>query len=202
MTDVVDTAADLGVEGNSRITGVLGAILLLVLAVEGVTIWDVRSMLSLHVFIGFFVIPIVCVKLATTSYRAFHYYRGTAAFRRKGPPHPVLRILAPVVIVSTVSMLLFGVVTLAVGPNHREPWLTLHQGSFIVWLVATAVHVLGHLFETWKLTRDEVLGKPPVPRRGTRLLVVGVGVAVGLALGIASLKWTGAWTNARFGHDG
>jgi hypothetical protein len=202
MTDVVDTAADLGVEGNSRITAVLGAVLFLVLAVEGVTIWDVRSMLSLHVFIGFFVIPIVCVKLATTSYRAFHYYRGTAAFRRKGPPHPVLRILAPVVIVSTVSMLLFGVVTLAVGPKHREPWLTLHQGSFVVWLVATAVHVLGHLFETWKLTRDEVLDKPPVPRRATRLLVVGIGVAVGLALGIASLKWTGAWAHARFGHDG
>jgi hypothetical protein len=202
VTDVIDAAADQGVEGNSRITGVLGAILFLVLAVEGVTIWDVRSMLSLHVFIGFFVIPIVCVKLATTSYRAFHYYRGTAAFRRKGPPHPVLRVLAPLVIISTVSMLTFGVVTLAVGPRHREPWLTLHQGSFIVWLVATAVHVLGHLIETWHLTRDEVRGTPHVPRRGTRLLVVGFGVAAGLALGIASLKWTGAWTHARFGHDG
>ena len=202
MTDAVVTAADLGVEGNSRLTGVLGAILFLVLAVEGVTIWDVRSMLTLHVFIGFFVIPIVCVKLATTSYRAFHYYRGTKAFVRKGPPHPVLRILGPVVILSTVAMLTFGVVTLAVGPNHREPWLTLHQGSFIVWLVATAVHVLGHLFETWQLTRDELRGKPPVPRRGTRLLVVGIGVAVGLGLGIASLKWTGAWSHAHFSHDG
>jgi hypothetical protein len=78
----------------------------------------------------------------------------------------------------------------------------LHQGSFIVWLVATAVHVLGHLLETWHLTRDELRGKPPVPRRGTRLLVVGAGMAVGLALGIASLKWTGAWTSARFGRDG
>jgi hypothetical protein len=202
MTDVIESADDLGVESNSRITGVLGAVLFIVLAVEGVTIWDVRTMLSLHVFIGFFVIPVVCVKLATTSYRAFHYYRGTSAYRRKGPPHPLLRILAPIVIVSTVSMLLFGVVTLAVGPNHREPWITLHQGSFIVWLVATAVHVLGHLLETWHLTRDELRGKPPVPRRGTRLLVVGAGMAVGLALGIASLKWTGAWTSARFGRDG
>jgi len=199
---MLESADDLGVEGNSRLTAVLGAVLFVVLAVEGVTLFDVRTMLSLHIFIGLFVIPVVCVKIASTSYRAFHYYRGTVAFRRKGAPHPVLRVLAPLVILSTVAMLVFGVVTLAVGPNHREPWLTLHQGSFAVWLFATTVHVLGHLVETWQLTRDEVRGKPPVPRRRTRVLIVGVGIAIGLALGIASLKWTGAWSHAQFRHDG
>ncbi len=38
----------------------------------------VRQMFTLHVFLGLFVIPVVCFKLATTGYRFFHYHRGTA----------------------------------------------------------------------------------------------------------------------------
>ena len=191
----MENAGDLGVESNSRLTGALGAVLLVALAVEGITVWDVRGMLTLHVFIGLFVIPVVCVKIGTTAHRMVHYYRGTEAYRRKGPPHPILRVAGPLVIVTTVAMLAAGVVTLAVGPQHREPWLTIHQGSFVAWLVVTTVHVLGHLVETWHLTRDEVRNAPPVPRRGARVAVIGASLAVGLALGILSLGWTSAWAH-------
>jgi len=187
--------ADQQVEANARLTGLLGAVLLVVLAAEGVTVLDVRGMLSWHVALGLLVIPIVLVKLASTGVRFFHYYRGTEAFRRKGPPHPILRIAGPLVILSTVAMLAFGIVTLAVGPRHREPWVTLHQGSFIVWFVLTTVHVLGHAVETWKLTRDDVTASPPVPRRAARFVVVLAALAIGGLLAILSLKWTGAWSH-------
>lgn len=192
----------MGVEGNARMTGVLGALLLVALAVEGVTVPGVSELFTLHVFVGLFVIPVVCLKLATTGYRFLHYYRGTAAYRRKGPPHPILRIAAPLVVVSTISLLGTGIVSLAVGPRHSDTWVTLHQGSFIVWFAAMTVHVLGHLLETWRLTTAEVRADPPVPRRGLRISLVVVSLVVGLALGIASLGWTSAWRNRPRHGDG
>src|SRR5258706_12123487 len=186
---------DAGVEGNARLTGVLGAVLLVALAIEGVTVPSVRPMFALHVFIGLFVIPLVCLKVATTGYRFFHYYRGTAAYRRKGPPHPILRISSPVVILATISLLGTGIVMLAVGPQHSDTWLTLHQASFIVWVTVTTVHVLGHLRETWRLTTAEIRATPAVPHRAIRSAVVACSLVAGLVLGLASLGWTSAWND-------
>jgi hypothetical protein len=191
---------DQGVEGNARMTGALGAVLLVALAIEGVTVTDVRQLFTLHVFIGLFVIPLVCLKLTTTGYRFYHYYRGTAAYRRKGPPHPILRFSSPVVVLATISLLGTGVVMLAVGPRHSDTWLTLHQASFIVWVTVTSVHVLGHVRDTWRLTTAEIRATPPVPRRGVRSALVAGGLAVGLLLGVASLGWTSAWKKDQQRH--
>jgi hypothetical protein len=190
-----------GVESNARLTATIGAVLLVALAVEGVTLLGVREMFTLHVFVGLFLVPVVCSKLATTGYRFFHYYRGTTAYRRKGPPHVVLRMAAPLVVASTVALLGTGVIMLAVGPRHSDTWLTIHQGSFIVWVALMTVHVLGHAIETWKLTTAEMRAHPPVPRRRARLALASVSVVCGLALGVASLGWTSAWTNRTRRHD-
>jgi hypothetical protein len=191
-----------GVESNARLTGVLGAVLLVSLAIEGVSVTSVRQMLALHVFVGLFVIPVVCLKLAATGYRFFHYYRGTAAYRRKGPPNVVLRITAPLVVVSTIAVLATGVVTLALGPRQSDNWLTAHQASFIAWFVLTTVHVLGHAFETWRLTTAEMRDEPSIPRRGVRVGLVVGSMAIGLALGVASLGWTSAWDDSPRHDDG
>jgi hypothetical protein len=206
MTTVTSESPDLhrrllGVEANSRLTGMLGAVLLVALAVEGVSVLDVRGFLTWHVAVGLFVIPAICVKLGTTSFRAFQYYRGAEAYRHKGPPHPILRIAGPFVALSTVSMFAFGIVTLAAGPRHREPWLTLHQGSFAVWFLATTVHVLGHVIETWQLVRDEATNRPAIARRSVRVSVVLLSLVVGLVIGLLSLKWTGQWDHFK-GHLG
>ncbi len=191
-----------GVESNARLTGLVGAVLLVSLAIEGVTVPSVRQLFALHVFVGLFVVPVVCLKLSTTGYRFFHYYRGTAAYRRKGPPNVVLRTTAPLVIVSTIAVLGTGVVTLAVGPRHSDNWLTAHQASFIAWFALTAVHVLGHAIETWRLTTAEMRDDPPVPRRGVRVGLVAASVAIGLTLGVASLGWTNAWDKRPRDDDG
>jgi hypothetical protein len=199
------TAGGDGVEGNARLTALVGAVLLVALAVEGVTVLGVREMLALHVFVGLFVIPVTCLKLATTGYRFFHYYRGTSAYRQKGPPHPILRIAAPLVVIATVVLLGTGVAMLIVGPDRSDMWITVHQGSFIAWFALTTVHVLGHALETWRLTTDEMRASPPVPRRTTRVALVTISLIVGLAIGIASLSfagdWAGDWKN-RPPHDG
>jgi hypothetical protein len=152
-------------------------------------------MLTLHVFMGFFVLPVVGLKLATTGYRFFRYYQGADAYRRKGPPHPVLRVSAPLVIVSTIALLGTGIVMLAVGPRHSDTWRTIHQASFIAWFAMMTIHVLGHALETWRLTASELKASPQLSQRRLRVALAAGSVAVGLALGVASTGWIDAWKN-------
>lgn len=185
--------AEEGVEGNARMTALLGVVLLIAFLAEGVTALSVNQLFTWHVFIGLLIVPVVCAKLATTGYRFFHYYKGTVSYRRKGSPHPILRITAPLLVLSTISLLAAGIIALAVGPRHADTWITIHQGSAIAWASLVAVHLIGHAVETWRLTTAEVHATPPIPRRGARTAVVAVGLMLGLILGIASLGWTDAW---------
>ena len=76
-----------GVDGNARLTALAGAVLLVLLAVEGATILFLRPLLSVHVFVGMLLLGPVALKLASTGYRFVRYYtRQRASTSRKGPP--------------------------------------------------------------------------------------------------------------------
>ena len=75
-----------GTDGNERLTTVTGAILIVLLAVIGFTIPQLRQFISVHLFVGLLLIGPVVLKLASTGYRFVRYYTGNAAYRRKGPP--------------------------------------------------------------------------------------------------------------------
>jgi hypothetical protein len=70
-------------------------VLLVLLAAEGLTILRVRSLLSVHVLIGTVLVPPVLLKVGSTGHHLARYYLGSPAYRRKGPPPPVLRLLRP-----------------------------------------------------------------------------------------------------------
>src|SRR5437773_1065539 len=89
--------------GNERLTATVGAILLVLLAVEGLTILSIRQLLSPHIVIGLLVIPPVLLKLGSTGYRFVRYYAGDRDYVVKGPPHLVMRLLAPFLVVSTAT---------------------------------------------------------------------------------------------------
>lgn len=193
-----------GVEGNARLTGTAAAVLFVLLAAEGVTILRVRDLLSAHVFIGMLLVPPVLVKIASTSYRMVRYYLGAPAYRRKGPPPALLRLLGPFVVVLTVVVLASGVLLLFAGPAWQRSLLLLHKVSFVLWFGAMAIHVLGHIANTARLaprdwarsTRREVAGA------GLRQWTIASSLAVGVLLGILLLGRVGPWlasTNLR-GH--
>ena len=135
-----------GVVGNARITGTFGAVIFVLLFLEGLTVLRVGALISMHVFVGMLLVPFVVVKMASTGYRFVYYYRGRADYTRKGPPPLVLRLLGPVVVVTTVTLLASGIGVLL---THRVRWLLFaHKASFVLWFGAMTVHVLGHVFET------------------------------------------------------
>ncbi len=131
--------------GNERLTTTTGIVLLVLLAVIGVTILRLRSLLWVHLFVGMLLIGPVALKLASTGYRFACYYTGSPSYRRKGPPPAPLRMLAPLVVISTVTVFASGVALLLVGPSSRDTLLPIHKVSFIVWVIFTSLHVLGHL---------------------------------------------------------
>ena len=96
---------------------------------------DVRDLISMHVFVGMLLVPFVTVKIASTGYRFVRYYRGDVAYTRKGPPPLPLRLLGPVVVVTTIALLGTGVAALLVrgqgswllpapGPMGTQSWIS------------------------------------------------------------------------------
>jgi hypothetical protein len=134
-----------GTDGNEQITTITGAILLVLLAVLGITIIQIGQLLWLHLFLGLLLIGPVALKMASTGYRFLRYYTGNDAYRRKGAPETVLRLIGPLVVVSTLVVFVSGVVLLFVGPADRGQLVLIHKVSFFVWIAFTALHVLGHL---------------------------------------------------------
>ena len=128
--------------GNERLTAATAVALLVLLAIEGVTILFVRPLLSLHELVGLILIPPVALKLGATGYRFLRYYRGDASYVEKGPPHPLMRFLvAPVLVASTFGVLATGVAILALHQRHGMV-VGLHKASFVFWIGAAAIHVL------------------------------------------------------------
>jgi hypothetical protein len=175
-------------------------ILLILLAVEGFTILSVRQFITLHVYLGVLLVGPVLLKTASTGYRFMRYYARARPYLDKGPPHPILRILGPVVILTSLAVIGTGIGLIHTGPDHRDPLLTLHKASFIVWFVMMAIHVVGHVFEGAQTTWQELSDPrqlPVVRRRRWRTLAVGLSLLAGVGLASALLPSASSWTNHR-----
>jgi hypothetical protein len=170
-----------GSAGNKQLTAFVATVLLLLLAIEGATLFQLSSLLTVHAFVGMLLIPVVVLKLASTSWRMLRYYRNADEYVRHGPPHVVLRVLvAPLIVLST--LLLFGTgVALLVLDQTRGTVVGLHQASFIVWVGAMGVHVLSHAFKLPRILWARV------PGVALRVSLVGGAVLAGALLAVATL---------------
>ena len=169
-----------GAAGNERLTSLAGALLVVLLAVEGATIPFLRPLLSVHIFVGMLLLGPVALKLASTGYRFARYYTGASEYVAAGPPAPLMRVLvAPVLVLSTLT--LFGTGVLLVASPHRGAVLGLHKASFVVWLLSTSVHVLARLVRMREALRARY------PGLVLRFGVVAVTVAAGAAVAAVTL---------------
>jgi hypothetical protein len=172
-------------------------VLLVLFAAEGVTILSVRRLLTLHFFVGMLVIGPVVLKACSTIYRFARYYAGAAAYRRKGPPAPLLRLLGPVVLVTSVAVIGTGVMLALTGPSTM--WLFLHKASFVLWFGAMTVHVLVYVWRLPRLARGDLAGRAGrranevLAGRGARWLLLTASVLAGLLLAVLTIHLAGAW---------
>ena len=186
-----------GVEGNARLTATNGMVLIALLAVEGFTIISVRRFITLHIFLGILLIGPVMLKTGSTMYRFARYYTGAPSYLAKGPPHPVLRILGPLVIASSLTLLGTGLAVLTAKPGSAGLLLTAHKASFIIWVASMTIHVLGHLNDafltSWRDLREGA-NSPAGPRRTLRLTLIALALILGVATATALMPAAASWT--------
>ena len=183
-----------GVSGNERLTALTGTLLLAGFAVEGVTLLRLGQLLTLHFFLGLLLIGPVLLKIGSTGYRFTRYYTGAPAYVRKGPPAPPLRVLGPLVIVTSLAVLGTGVMLAIVGPASG-PWLFLHKATFVLWFGVMTIHVLTYV---WRLPR--ILLSPRTAELGVRAgagwirgLLVAVSLLGGLVIALLLVHLVHPW---------
>lgn len=175
-----------GPNGNERLTTSVGLVLLVLLAFEALTTLSLRSYLPLHIFVGIALLAPIALKLASTGWRFLRYYTGSEPYRVQGPPRLTLRLLAPLLIASTLSLFGSGVAMIVVG-HGGGPLLTLHAVSFGVWGALVVVHILAYLGRVLTVgTADWRPRHAPVvagarSRGGALCGALGAGVIIALA---------------------
>ena len=129
----------------------------------------------MHAFVGILLIPVLAMKVASTSWRMLRYYRGSEEYVLRGPPHIALRMVAPILIASTLVLFGTGVWLLAVNQTEGT-LLGLHKASFLIWVGAFGLHVLSRALPALRALRRRVPGLPL--RLGMATMSVAVGVTV------------------------
>jgi len=188
-----------GVEGNELLTVAAGAVLIVLLAVIGVTIVALGRFLSVHLFVGMMLLGPLALKLSSTGYRFVRYYTNNPRYRKAGPPITSLRLIAPIVVISTLIVFASGVALLLTGSGSRSILLPIHKVSFIVWVAFTSLHVLGHLPALARgLSADDApaaeLGGAPDGRAGRALSLAGA-ITAGVVLAILFIPQFSPWLN-------
>ncbi len=217
VTDVVGTAVGRarrgdpvlprtgGPAGNARLTAWIGIGLLIAFLAELVTLLDVTGLISWHIAIGVLLVPPALVKTATTGWRILRYYTGNRAYRQAGPPPLLLRLLGPVVVLTTLTVLGTGLALIALGPDatftplltvagQQISWLTLHQVTFIAWGVATGLHVLARTVPAARLALASESRPTRVAGTLARSLTLLATVVLAIVAAVIILRLSGAWT--------
>jgi len=187
-----------GVAGNERLTAATAVVLVVLLAALGITILSIGPLIWWHVLLGMLLVPPVLLKLGSTGWRFVRYYRRAPEYVRRGPPLPALRLMAPLVVVSTLAVFGTGVALLVTGPTGGL-LVGLHKASFVVWFFVTAVHVLAHVRELPRLAtadwRRRVSFARHVRGGGWRQFLVAATIVAGLVLGLATVRYAQPWVH-------
>jgi hypothetical protein len=187
-----------GPAGNARLTGTTAAVLLVLLAAEGATLLQLRTLITPHVVIGMVLVPFVAVKLASTGWRMVQYYRGAPLYRERGTPPLLLRLLGPFLIVTTSTVFVSGIALLLVPHAWRDTLFFLHKASFILWFGVMTVHVLGHIVDTSRLAPADFVARTRSHVRGVgaRMWIQAAGLVIGILLAVLMAPTVGPWIAA------
>lgn len=179
-----------GPDGNERLTAAVGLTLVVLTGIELLTLLlGLQRFLSWHVFVGFVLLPPIALKLASTGWRFLQYYIGNEEYRRKGPPHVTMRLLAPLLVAFTVLLFGSGVAIGLVHGHALQIARRVHGPAAVGWTVLLGVHVLVYLRRALSAVRV---------RRG---ISVALSLAAGFALGMATLPVDHNWLHLPPKHE-
>ena len=203
-----------GPAGNARLTAWAGVALLILSLAELVTVLDVSGLIGWHVGLGIVMTALALLKTGSTGWRIVRYYTGSLLYGRAGPPPMILRLLGPLVVVSTLGVLGSGIALIAIGrPAGEQTWftalgqqvspLTLHQAFFILFAVFVGLHVLARsvpalLHVSGRIRRGH--DRVGVPGGRARAITV-LGCAIAGVLAMVFVLPVSGWDHGHFRSD-
>ena len=199
-----------GPAGNALLTAWVGVVLLALFVAELLTLFDVHGLITWHVALGALLVPPVLVKTGTTGWRVLRYYAGQRDYHEAGPPPLLLRLLGPLVVLTSLVLLGSGVVLVLLGEESsrravlsfaglRVDWVGLHKGIFFVWFAVMAAHVLARTLPALRLA----IRRHGVPGGAQRLAVITVSLALAAGTAVWLVGADGSWHHRGFDdrHD-
>lgn len=180
-----DEEKHVGVIGNERLTALVSLVLLVLIIVELATSAFLRLWLPTHTVVGVLLAGPLLLKMGSTGWRVLRYYTRAPAYVRRGPPPLVLRVLGPVLLITTLVMIGSGIGLVVTGPIQSI--LLTHVFSALLWLPLMAVHSLAHWSQVPRRLADDWSSRLD-PRSQ-----VGRGLRLGVNLGALLLGVIGAW---------
>lgn len=169
--------------GNEALTSWTGLLLLPLLGLVGLTGVAFGSLWRAHFVVGIILVPVLGMKLATTTYRAIRYYTGSKRYRAAGPPELAARILAPILIAATVIAMWSGIV-MWLNNNQDQPWSTIHTDAVVIMGGLVGIHVLLYVPKALRSVFGELSQMRQRGHRATlRLSIVTASLVVGIVVG-------------------
>ncbi|MDA8196443.1 MAG: hypothetical protein M0019_04405 [Actinomycetota bacterium] len=189
---------------NMRLTSSIGLVIFVELFVIGITVPAIGQLFTLHAILGYMLIPPLIFKMFSTGFRFLKYYTKDPKYSLAGPPHTLLRIAAPFLVLATALLFVSGIALMVVGPYAASAasWKQIHQASFILWFGLTALHVVSYIprasyqffgdlglrsFGSFKFSKVKVRG------RNARLTVIAIALGSGLLLALALYTTISPW---------
>lgn len=191
-------------DGNERLTAMVGVILIVLTVVElGTLLLGLQTYLHLHVFVGLVLLPPIAVKLASIGWRFARYYTRVEAYRLKGAPQALMRMLAPLLVLFTVLLFGSGVAMGFVHGNTLQIARGIHGPSAFLWTVTLGVHVLVYARRALHAVRGDLRGRTRRAVMGARLRasVATASIVCGLVVACATLPVQHAWLHLPSHHD-
>lgn len=191
-----------GVRGNRVLTATFGIVLLVLLAVQVLSaLWFALNSYNLptpggpffevvrpvHFFVGFLLFPLIGLKLASVGYRFARYYTRNPAYRDAGAPNPVLRLIAPLLVLSAVVLFASGVEMWSFRNDFGVTWIAVHDIAAFTFVALLLVHVVLH----YRQAQRDVVAEVRAPAAGaiTRRTLLAGGAVAGLTLAVGAAQW-------------
>lgn len=186
------------VAGNERLIALVGTVLLVLIGAEIIIAAKMHALMPVHIFVGVLLTVPLFVKIGSTGYRFLHYYTGSPVFVQKGPPRLEMRLLAPLLLLASLSLVASGITLALLSPtNGWSVWvLRLHALSVICWLPLLALHVGAYIWRVPRLLLADWQKRVTrrVPGRGWRYAGTFVALLAGVSAAALFVPLTASWT--------
>ncbi|SHE60277.1 hypothetical protein SAMN02745225_01095 [Ferrithrix thermotolerans DSM 19514] len=194
------------VTNGARFSALFGMALLVVFVAEILTIPFIAGAVGIHIVIGLIAVPLVLAKIAVAAYRFTKFYAGDTEFVAAGPPWLPLRILAPLLVATTVLVIGSGIEMVVAGPtSFSDTFLAAaHTLLSLIWFFLLGLHALAYYLRSYHSARKDIssiIGRfrsRSKARRGAalRLSVLMVTVSLGVLLSLQFRSQVRSWEKA------